>query len=750
MSKSLIIVESPSKAKTINKYLGKKFMVEASVGHIKNLPSKDLGVDIEHDFEPRYVTIRGKAGVIKDLQKQAAKADSIYIATDPDREGEAIAWHIARELDKQLNGKDLYRVLFNEITKSGIEEAMKQPRRIDERLVRSQQARRVMDRIVGYKVSPFLWKTIYKGLSAGRVQSVALRLVCEREQEIADFKVEEYWTITGEFQKPGDGTFHTKLAKVAGETPSIPDEQAATDLLEKLKAEQYAIADIQSKQISRSPSPPFITSSLQQEASNRLRFSAKRTMRVAQQLYEGVELGEEGAAGLITYMRTDSTRSSTEAVSSLRDHIAAQYGKEFVPDAPRQFKTKKSAQDAHEAIRPTSMEFTPQRVRSYLSPEQYNLYELIWKRFVASQMAAAKMLQKTVLVEGGPYQFKGVGSTYTFRGFLQVYDDFAGENGADENEEESIIPEGLAAKDRVDPRQLDPHQHFTKPPPRFSESTLVRELEANGVGRPSTYALIVSTIQDRGYVEQQNRRLHATTLGMDVNKLLTTHFDSLFNVDFTSRMEEELDTIATGESSYLKVISDFYHPFIKLLESVSPEKAKLQEETDEKCDKCGAPMIIRWGRNGKFMACSAYPECKNAKPLPGEAEKMKIDEPCPECGGELTLKQSRYGKFIGCKNYPDCKFTRPITLGFECPKCKEGEVVARMTKTKRTFYGCTRYPDCDFTSWDRPVPKACPSCKNSYLLHKYTQKKGEFLKCPACKEEFTKDLDPFDPSQIAA
>ena len=750
MSKSLIIVESPSKAKTINKYLGKKFMVEASVGHIKNLPSKDLGVDVEHDFEPQYVTIRGKAGVIKDLQKQAAKADSIYIATDPDREGEAIAWHIARELEKQLNGRDLYRVLFNEITKSGIEEAMKHPRRIDERLVRSQQARRVMDRIVGYKVSPFLWKTIYKGLSAGRVQSVALRLVCEREKEIAEFTVEEYWTITGEFQKPGDGTFHTKLAKIAGETPSIPDEETATELLEKLKAEQYAIADIQSKQISRSPSPPFITSSLQQEASNRLRFSAKRTMRIAQQLYEGVELGEEGAVGLITYMRTDSTRSSAEAVSSLRDHIAALYGKDFVPDAPRQFKTKKSAQDAHEAIRPTSMEFTPQRVRPHLSPEQYNLYELIWKRFVASQMAAAKMQQKTVIVEGGPYQFRGVGSTYTFRGFLQVYDDFAGESGAEENEEESIIPEGLAAKDHVEPRQLDPHQHFTKPPPRFTESTLVRELEANGVGRPSTYALIVSTIQDRGYVEQQNRRLHATTLGMDVNKLLTTYFDSLFNVDFTSRMEEELDTIASGESSYLKVMNDFYHPFIELLESVSPEEARLREETDEKCEKCGAPMIIRWGRNGKFMACSAYPECKNAKPLPGEAEKMKIDEPCPECGGELALKQSRYGKFIGCKNYPDCKFTRPITLGFKCPKCKEGEVVARMTKTKRTFYGCTRYPDCDFTSWDRPVPKACPSCKNSYLLHKYTQKKGEFLKCPECKEEFTKDLDPFDPSQIAA
>ncbi|PLX31814.1 MAG: type I DNA topoisomerase [Ignavibacteria bacterium] len=750
MSKSLIIVESPSKAKTINKYLGKKFRVEASVGHIKNLPSKDLGVDTENDFEPKYVTIRGKASVIKDLQKSAAKADAVYIATDPDREGEAIAWHIARELEKQIAGKPLYRVLFNEITKSGIQEAMEQPRSIDDRLVRAQQARRVMDRIVGYKVSPFLWKTIYKGLSAGRVQSVALRLVCQREKEIADFNIEEYWTITSEFQKPDDGTFHTKLAKINGENPVIPDEATTSDLLEKLKSQQYAISDIQSKEISRSPSPPFITSTLQAEASNRLRFSTKRSMRIAQQLYEGIEVGDEGAMGLITYMRTDSTRTSTEAMANVRDYIQQQYGGDFVPDAPRSFKVKKSAQDAHEAIRPTSMELTPQRVRQYLSPEQYALYELIWKRFVASQMATAKMLQKTVLVDGGPYQFKGVGSHYVFRGFLQVYDDFAGENGQEVNEEESIIPEGLEVGDAVVPQQIDPHQHFTKPPPRFSESSLVRELEANGVGRPSTYALIVSTIQDRGYVEQQNRRFHATTLGMDVSKMLTTYFDSLFNVDFTSRMEQELDTIASGESTYLKVMNDFYDPFMKLLNSVSPEEARLQEETEEKCEKCGSMMIIRWGRNGKFMACSGYPECKNAKPLPGEAEKMKIDEPCPDCGGELTLKQSRYGKFIGCKSYPDCTFTRPITLGFKCPKCNTGEVVSRLTKTKRTFYGCTEYPNCDFTSWDRPVPKACPSCKNSYLLAKYTQKKGEFLKCPECKEEFTKELDPFDPNQVAA
>ncbi|MCZ7554949.1 MAG: type I DNA topoisomerase [Bacteroidia bacterium] len=750
MSKSLIIVESPSKAKTINKYLGKDFTVEASVGHIKNLPSKEIGVDVENGFEPKYVTIRGKAQIIKDLQKKAALAEAVYIATDPDREGEAIAHHIAVELEKQLKGKKLYRVLFNEITKSGIADAMKHPRNLDTRMVQAQQARRVMDRLVGYKVSPFLWKTIYKGLSAGRVQSVALRLICEREEEIAKFVVEEYWTITGEFRKPGDGAFHAKLAKVDGRAPSIPDQATAENLLQRLRAESYAISDIQSREVLRSPAPPFITSSLQQEASNRLRFSAKRTMMIAQQLYEGVDLGPEGAVGLITYMRTDSTRISKEALTSVRAHIHDTYGPDFLPKDARSFKVKASAQDAHEAIRPTSLQYAPQAVRKFLNPEQYALYELIWKRFVASQMSAAKMLQTTVLVDGGPFQFKGVGSIYTFRGFLQVFDDFAGDNGQEVDEEETLIPEGLKVKDTVEAQSLDPHQHFTKPPPRYSESSLVRELEANGVGRPSTYALIVSTIQDRGYVEQKNRRLHATTLGMDVNRLLTTHFDRLFNVTFTSQMEEELDTIASGEVPYLKVMNDFYGPFVDLLNSVSVDDARLQEETDEVCDKCGKPMIRRWGRNGKFLACSGYPECKNAKPLPEDAERMKINEDCPSCGGGLVLKQSRYGKFIGCSNYPECKFTRPITLGFSCPKCVKGEVVERTTKTKRTFYGCTRYPECDFTSWDRPVPSICPSCKNPYLLAKYTQKKGEFLKCPACKEEFTKDLDPFDPMQVAA
>ncbi|MBL0175868.1 MAG: type I DNA topoisomerase [Ignavibacteria bacterium] len=750
MAKSLVIVESPSKAKTINKYLGKDFIVEATVGHIKNLPANELGVDVENGFEPKYVTIRGKNQVVKELQSRAAKVDTIYVATDPDREGEAIAQHIASEIARKAPTKPIFRVLFNEITKTGVREAMAHPRHIDEKMVQAQQARRVMDRIVGYKISPFLWKTIYKGLSAGRVQSVALHFICEREKEIQAFTVTEYWSVTGEFQKPDDGSFHAKLVKIGGKDPEIPNEAAAASLLEDIRARAFGITDVQVRDISRTPPAPFITSSLQQEASNRLRFSAKRTMLIAQQLYEGVELGEEGAAGLITYMRTDSTRISGEAVSAVRDHIRAAYGDRSVPAEPRVFKVKASAQDAHEAIRPTSMDYTPQRVRPFLTGEQYALYELVWKRFVASQMESAVMQQTSVTVDGGPYTFRGVGSVYTFRGFLQVYDDFDTEANGEKDEEESVIPENLAAGDRVDALSVDPHQHFTKPPPRYTESSLVRELEAKGIGRPSTYALIVSTVQERGYVEQKERRLYATTLGMDVNTLLQRHFQTLFSVEFTARMEEELDTVASGEASYLKVMGDFYEPFMTLLNSVSPEQARLTEDTDVVCEKCQRPMIIRWGRNGKFLACSGYPECKNAKPLPEDAEKMKIQEACPTCGKPLMLKQSRYGKFIGCSGYPDCTFTRPITTGIQCPKCKEGEISERMSKTKRTFFGCTKYPNCDFVSWDRPVAKPCPSCKNEYLSHKFTQKKGEFLKCPACKEEFTLDLEPFDMMQSAA
>lgn len=745
MSKSFVIVESPAKAKTLHKYLGKDFTVEASIGHIKNLPAKDIGVDIEKGFVPRYVTIRGKASVIKQLRTQAAKAKTVYIATDPDREGEAIAAHIADEIKKETKDKEVFRILFNEITKSGVQEAMKHPRHIDDKMVESQQARRVMDRLVGYKVSPFLWKAIYFGLSAGRVQSVALKFICEREHEIRAFKIREYWSITGEFETDRHENFHAKLVSVSGKEPEIPDEQTAQKILEQVVKESYIISSVQKKELKRQPAAPFITSSLQQEASNRLRFGTKRTMRIAQQLYEGVELGEEGSAGLITYMRTDSTRVSDEAINAVRAHIEKTYGKEYLHEAERIFKKKQSAQDAHEAIRPTSMEFTPQSVKRFLTGEQYGLYELIWKRFVASQMAAATLNQTTVLVNGGPFQFKGVGSVYTFRGYLQVYDDFVLENGnGEEHEEESAIPDTLQENQPAKLNEADPHQHFTKPPPRYTEASLVRELDAKGIGRPSTYALIVSTIIDRGYVEQKERKLFATDLGLGVNKLLQENFTYLFDVDFTSKMEGELDTIASGEATYLQVMNDFYKPFSEIVSKVNGEKISWQEETEESCDKCGKPMIIRWGRNGKFLACSGYPECKNAKPLPHEADKFKLEEKCPACGNSLVLKQSRYGKFIGCSSYPACKYTRPISLGIRCPKCSDGEVVERQSKSKRTFYGCTRYPDCDFVSWERPVNASCPSCENPYLTHRYSEKKGEYLKCPKCKNEFTKELDPLE------
>ncbi len=753
MSKSLVIVESPAKAKTLHKYLGKNFVVEASVGHIKNLPENKLGVDIDNGYVPHYVTIRGKAPVIKLLRQQASKASTIYIATDPDREGEAIAAHIANEIQKESKGKEVYRILINEITKTGVREALDNPRHIDRQMVESQQARRVMDRIVGYQVSPFLWKAIYYGLSAGRVQSVALRLICEREQEIRNFIVEEYWSITGEFRTVRNETFHTKLAAVGGREPKIGSAGEAEALLERIRKESYAITDVNTREVRRQPAAPFITSSLQQEASTRLRYGPKRTMKIAQQLYEGVDIAGEGSVGLITYMRTDSTRISDEALDAVRAHIRSAYGAEFLHDEERVFKKGKNVQDAHEAIRPTMMEYTPQRVRPSLTPEQYALYELIWKRVVASQMAPARLNQTTVLVGGGPFQFKGVGSVYTFRGYLQVYDDFVENgNGLEEHEEESVVPDTLKPDEPVALQSSEPHQHFTKPPARYSEASLVKDLDAKGIGRPSTYALIVSTIIDRGYVDLKERKLFATDLGMDVNKLLVENFTTLFDVGFTSRMESELDTIASGEASYVRVMEDFYKPFSSNLERVHADKIVLQEETSEICDKCGRPMIIRWGKNGRFLACSGYPECKNAKPLPHEAEKFKIHEKCPECGHDLTLKQSRYGKFIGCSNYPACRYTRAISIGMKCPKCTEGDVVERQSKTKRTFYGCSRYPNCDFVSWDRPVAKTCPSCGNPYLSHKYTQKKGEYLRCPNpdCKSEFSNELEPLDEKMIAA
>jgi len=742
--RALIVVESPSKAKTINKYLGKDYVVEASVGHIKNLPKSKIGIDVENGFTPEYETIKGKDEVIARLRDHAGKASAVYIATDPDREGEAIGWHIAKEIeDKNTN---IYRVLFHEITERGIAEAMQHPMKINENLVNSQQARRAMDRLVGYKISPFVWKTVFYGLSAGRVQSVAVRVICEREEAINSFMPEEYWSIVAEFEVAGSDPFLTKLFKVAGDDPTIGDATTAEGYVADIRKQSYAISDIQRKPVRRNPPAPFITSTLQQEAARRLRFTSKRTMMLAQKLYEGIELGEEGRVGLITYMRTDSTRLSEDAVKEVREHIYTNYGKEYLPHEPRLFKKGKSSQDAHEAIRPTYAKYAPKVVKKYLDPEMFELYELIWNRFVACQMSAAIFDQLTVDVKGGDYLFRATDTMPQFRGFLQVYDDVVDETEKSGDEDPvSKLPTTLKLADRASLTNLIPNQHFTKPPGRFTESSLVKELEAQGIGRPSTYALIVDTIQARKYVEQRERRLYPTELGIAVNRILVHNFPHLFNVAFTAKMEEELDTIAAGKQSYRKVMEDFYHPFIKDVEGVEKKSAaikkSLQEKTEEICELCGKQMIIKWGRNGRFMACSGYPSCKNTRPLPGEQEQTKhmAGMKCELCGADMLVKGGRYGAFMGCSNYPTCKNTKPISIGVACPKCKDGYVIERKTKRKRIFFGCSRYPDCDFASWDKPVARACDTCGNAYMVIKFSQTRGDYLNCPSCKAEIAKE-----------
>jgi DNA topoisomerase-1 len=741
--KSLIIVESPAKAKTINKYLGRNYIVEASVGHIKNLPKSKIGIDIEGGFIPEYETIKGKHDVIDRLRAHAEKANAVYLATDPDREGEAIAWHIAKEIEGKNN--KIYRVLFNEITERGITEAMQKPMRIDNHLVDSQQARRVMDRLVGYKISPFVWKTVFYGLSAGRVQSVAVRLICEREEAINAFLPEEYWSIVAEFQTQGSEPFFAKLFRIDDNEPRIGDATTAEGYVNDIKKQSYIIADLQKKPVKRNPPAPFITSTLQQEAARRLRFHAKRTMMLAQKLYEGVDLGEEGRVGLITYMRTDSTRLSEDAVKEVREYIYSNYGKEYLPHEARLYKKGKSSQDAHEAIRPTSAKHTPKAVKKHLDKEMYELYELIWNRFVACQMSSAVFEQITVDVRGGDYLFRATDSLPMFRGFLQVYDDTIDENDKQNDADPvSKLPQNLRLNDRASLTNLLPNQHFTKPPARFTESNLVKELEALGIGRPSTYALIVDTIQARKYVEQRERRLYPTDLGIAVNRILVQHFPHLFNVQFTARMEEELDTIAEGKQTYQKVMEDFYHPFIKDVEGVDKKSAaikkSLQEKTDEVCELCGKPVIIKWGRNGRFMACSGYPTCKNTKPLPGEQQQTAhmAGMKCEICGAAMLVKGGKFGAFMGCSNYPTCKNTKPISIGVQCPRCHDGYVIERKTKRKRVFYGCSRYPDCDFASWDKPVDQKCDTCGSPYMVLKYTQTRGEYLLCPSCKAEVAK------------
>lgn len=774
MPKSLIIVESPSKAKTLHKYLGKNFVVKASVGHVKDLPEKRLGVDIAKGFQPEYVVIKGKDKFLAEIKKAAQDADKVYLASDPDREGEAIAWHIAQELEHPQAGARgrgkktgssaksagrssqqkarrtgwLYRVLFNEITERAVKRALEHPGQIDLKKVNAQQARRILDRIVGYKISPLLWEKVRRGLSAGRVQSVAVRLVCEREQEIAAFVPKEYWSITARLEGSAPPPFEARLVQFNREEADLHNEAEAQAVLKALKGQDFIVQKVETKERKRNPVAPFITSRLQQDAARKLRFSPKKTMMIAQQLYEGIELGEEGPVGLITYMRTDSTRIAAEALDEVRHHISGHFGRDYLPDHPMFYKTRKGAQEAHEAIRPTAVGRTPQSVKAYLTRDQYLLYQLIWMRLVASQMKPALLDVTRVDIQAGPALFRATGSVVKFPGFTILYTEakeeipaaVGKEPSAEEEEEEHLLPT-LAVGDRLKLLGLMPKQHFTQPPPRYTEALLIKELEEKGIGRPSTYAAILSTILERKYVEKMEGRLRPTELGKVVNSLLVEHFPDVLNVQFTAQMEDSLDNIEEGNKDWVEAVRAFYNPFSKLLEKAQTEMRDVKREeipTEIVCEKCGRKMVIKWGRHGRFLACPGYPECKNTKEFVQEASgQVKVVEPvngstekCEKCGKQMIVKTGRFGKFLACSGYPECKNTKAITTGVKCPQpgCT-GELTQKRTKRGRTFYACSRYPDCKFALWDRPLPRPCPNCGAPFLVEKFGRHSGPKAVC---------------------
>jgi DNA topoisomerase-1 len=734
--KNLVIVESPAKAKTIHKILGKGFAVKASIGHVKDLPEKDLGVDIENNFKPVYVVIPGKDKIIKELKKASKEADKVFLAPDPDREGEAIAWHIAQEIsDKKsqtLNEK-IYRIIFNEITERAVKEAVKNPEKIDMKKVEAQQARRILDRLVGYGLSPLLWRKVRRGLSAGRVQSVTVRLIVDREREIEAFKPEEYWSISAAFEGSVPPSFFARLYKINQQSKTdkrflIPDGETANTIVDDLKDKEFLLSKIELKQRKRTPYPPFITSTLQQEAARKLKFPAKKTMMIAQQLYEGIELGEEGSVGLITYMRTDSHRVASEAQDWARKLIEKVYGRDYVPEKPPVYKSKASAQGAHETIRPTYPDNRPEAIKQFLTKEQLALYTLIWNRFISSQMAPAQLEQTTFIIEssGRPYEFRASGTVVRFDGFMALYTE-----GKDEiEEEEGLTLPALKEGELLKLLNLQPRQHFTQPPPRYTEATLVKALEEKGIGRPSTYAAILSTVQDRKYVHKTDGKFFPTELGIVVNDYLVERFPGLIDVSFTAKMEDELDHIEDGKMKWIKVVKDFYNPFRSDLAEAIKTTGRVKPKdipTENICEKCGLPMVIRWGRHGRFLACSGFPKCKNTKPIETDstehmaqgAEKasQQIEEKCQKCGSPMVIKSGRYGKFLACSRYPECKNTKPFSTGIKCPK-DGGDIVERRSKRGKPFWSCSNYPECKFATWYKPVPKKCPKCNADFLFEK--------------------------------
>lgn len=745
---ALVVVESPAKARTIGKYLGSGYTVKASVGHVRDLPKSKTGVDVENGFEPSYEVIDGKKKVVAEIRKAAREVETVYLASDPDREGEAIAWHIAEEI-KDVND-NLRRVLIHEITKKGVTAALSHPMDIDLHKTDAQQARRILDRLVGYEISPILWNKVQRGLSAGRVQSVAVRLVCEREAEIKAFEPVEYWSVEASCQAGSPPPFDAKVFRFDGERAEPKNKAEADTIATELRAGAAEVVSIEKKERRKRPQAPFITSKLQQDAARKLRFSAKRTMALAQRLYEGVELGAEGPTGLITYMRTDSTRVSDDALAALRTHIAETYGGEYLPEEPNSYKTSSRAQDAHEAIRPTLMEWTPERVGKALADnpegvELTKLYTLIWQRFVASQMVQAVYDSTTVDIQRGRAVLRANGQIMKFPGYTKVYEVAETDDAKAEAAESAdrLLPE-LSVGDAVVLEVVRPEQHFTQPPPRFSEASLVKELEERGIGRPSTYASIMSTIVDRGYVEKREARFFPTELGILVNGLLVDSFPQIVSVDFTANMETDLDKVEEGEVDWRKLLGGFYEPFRGDVERAKTEMRDVKREelpTDYVCEKCGGPMVIKWGRNGSFLACAAYPGCRNTKEvvknLDGSYEiipEQTTDEICETCGAPMTIKRGRFGSFLACTKYPECKTTKPISLGVKCPKDGCGGFLAeKRSRRGKPFYGCSNWAKkgCDFVAWDRPVPQPCPVCNAKFVVKK-ENKRGVMLRCVEC------------------
>jgi DNA topoisomerase-1 len=746
MAKHLVIVESPAKAKTLGKYLGRDYQVKASVGHVVDLPKSKLGVDIDHDFAAEYHVIQGKAKVLDDIKKAAKDKERIYLAPDPDREGEAIAWHIAQKLFARR--KNVHRVLFNEITKKAVQEAIRQPREIDQHRFEAQQARRILDRLVGYKLSPLLWDKVRRGLSAGRVQSVAVRIICEREREIRAFVPEEYWTVEARLEAGTPPPFLARLAEVDGQKVDkqlkLDTKARVDDVLAGLRDASWRVTKVEKKERRRHPTPPFITSRLQQEASRKLGYAPARTMRVAQRLYEGIELGDEGSVGLITYMRTDSVRVSGDAIAAARDYIGGRFGREYVPEQPNFYRSKKDAQDAHEAIRPTSMEWDPERVARFLEREDLAVYTLIWNRFVASQMASAVYDATAVDIEAGSCRFRATGQVLKFDGFIRVYTE--GQDDAqpvDDEEREGQLP-ALAEGDVLTLQELLPEQHFTQPPPRFTQATLIKELEEKGIGRPSTYASIMGTILNKEYVvEDEQRRLKPTELGFLVTDLLVESFPDVLNVEFTASMEDELDRIEDGQEHWVVVMRRFWKPFAKDLDRAEVEMRDVKREerpTGLVCEKCGSPMVIKWGRRGEFLACSGYPECKNTKNFTRDddgtirpVEPETSDEKCEQCGRPMQVRFGRYGKFLGCSGYPECRnmqpFLKPEPTGVTCLTCGQGEMLGRRSRRGKLFWSCNRYPECQSVAWDKPIPTPCPKCGAGFVTEKVMKRYGTVRRC---------------------